>query len=168
MEDKDNIELRSEKVRKIIGRVPPHLIRTGTAVITLLVIGMIWATTRIHFPITIEGQGSVNYFELENRDFYFANIEIPYKYLYMFNNQKRTYRVAFEGLPDGVCYRSKPGKEIDSNIKEHDGENFFTVFVRIDNSWARHHRLKMNQGAKAITVVSDKTLWNLVFKKQPF
>ena len=36
--DIDNIELRSEKVRHIIGQVPPALVRTGTMVITLVII----------------------------------------------------------------------------------------------------------------------------------
>lgn len=33
MDEKDNIELRSEKVRNIIGGVPPRLVRAGTVVI---------------------------------------------------------------------------------------------------------------------------------------
>jgi len=32
MENKDNIELRSEKVRNIIGQIPPKIIRIGTAI----------------------------------------------------------------------------------------------------------------------------------------
>ena len=35
MDEKDNIELRSEKVRNIIGGVPPRLVRAGTVVIIL-------------------------------------------------------------------------------------------------------------------------------------
>ncbi len=167
MENEDNVELRSEKVRKVIGRIPPLLIRTGTAVITMLVIGMIWGAIRIHFPMTINGQGSVNNYKWMDKSFYYANINIPYKYLYMFYGQKRIYRVTFEGLPDNVYYTSKDTPKVDANVKEHDGEKFFTIFIKIDNSWARQNRLKMNQGAKAITVVSDKTIWNLVFHKQP-
>ena len=48
--DIDNIELRSEKVRHIIGQVPPALVRTGTMVITLVIIVLAVAF------ITIEGQ----------------------------------------------------------------------------------------------------------------
>jgi hypothetical protein len=40
MEEKesDNIELRSEKVRHIIGEVPPLIVRAGTVVITIAII----------------------------------------------------------------------------------------------------------------------------------
>lgn len=165
MENEDNVELRSEKVRKVIGRIPPLLIRTGTAVITMLVIGMIWGAIRIHFPMTINGQGSVNNYKWMDKSFYYANINIPYKYLYMFYGQNRIYRVTFEGLPGNVYYISNKCQDIDTDVKEHNGEKFFTIFVRIDNLWARRNRLKMNQGAKAITVVSDKTIWDLVFHK---
>lgn len=34
----DDIELRSEKVRHIIGEVPPLIIRVGTVVITITII----------------------------------------------------------------------------------------------------------------------------------
>ncbi len=34
----DNIELRSEKVRNVIGEVPPRLVRVGTVVITIVVL----------------------------------------------------------------------------------------------------------------------------------
>lgn len=33
MDGKDNIELRSEKIRHIIGEIPPKLVRMGTVII---------------------------------------------------------------------------------------------------------------------------------------
>lgn len=36
----DNIELRSEKVRNIIGKVPPRLVSLGTVVITIIIIAL--------------------------------------------------------------------------------------------------------------------------------
>ena len=38
--ESDNIELRSEKVRKVIGKVPPRLVRIGTVVITLIILAL--------------------------------------------------------------------------------------------------------------------------------
>ena len=38
--ESDNIELRSEKVRRVIGEVPPRLVRIGTAVITLIILAL--------------------------------------------------------------------------------------------------------------------------------
>ena len=49
MEKEDSrLELRSEKVRNIIGEIPPKLIRTGTAVTLLIVAAMIVALLEIH------------------------------------------------------------------------------------------------------------------------
>lgn len=36
--NKDNIELRSEKVRNIIGQMPPFLIRWGNTILIIIVI----------------------------------------------------------------------------------------------------------------------------------
>lgn len=38
MADFNNIELRSEKVRNIIGKVPPEIIRTGIGDITVILL----------------------------------------------------------------------------------------------------------------------------------
>ena len=38
--DLDNIELRSEKVRNIVGKVPPRLVSLGTVVITIIVLAL--------------------------------------------------------------------------------------------------------------------------------
>lgn len=50
---KDNpegIELRSEKVRNIIGDVPPALLRWGTGIITLLFLLLIAAVLLLPYP----------------------------------------------------------------------------------------------------------------------
>ena len=39
-EKTDNIELRSEKVRNVIGEVPPRLVCLGTVVITIVAIAL--------------------------------------------------------------------------------------------------------------------------------
>ena len=36
--ESDNIELRSEKVHRVIGEVPPLIVRMGTVIITIIVI----------------------------------------------------------------------------------------------------------------------------------
>jgi len=41
IEKSDNIELRSEKVRNIIGQIPPKIIRVGIAVIFLIIVSFL-------------------------------------------------------------------------------------------------------------------------------
>lgn len=38
--ESDNIELRSEKVRRVISEVPPLIVRMGTVIITIIVIAL--------------------------------------------------------------------------------------------------------------------------------
>ncbi|MDY0154345.1 MAG: hypothetical protein RBR72_07225, partial [Prevotella sp.] len=97
MEANDNIELRSERVRKIIGKVPPRLISLGITIVTFFIAGMIWVVTTVHFPFTIECSGGIHYFEISPNTYYYANIEVPYKYLYMFHEHRR-FNISFEGF----------------------------------------------------------------------
>lgn len=53
MENQDNIELRSEKIRHIIGRIPPVLIRSGIGFISGIVFLLIIATCYIPYPDTV-------------------------------------------------------------------------------------------------------------------
>ena len=45
--DLDNIELRSEKVRNVIGKVPPRLVSLGTVIITVIVLALAVAFYKI-------------------------------------------------------------------------------------------------------------------------
>lgn len=51
--ENDNIELRSEKIRHIIGRVPPMLIRSGIGIISGIVFLLILAACYIPYPETV-------------------------------------------------------------------------------------------------------------------
>jgi len=151
--DIDNIELRSEKVRHIIGQVPPSLVRTGTMVITLVVIALAIAFYTIRYPITIEAQGKV----ITNDT---VELLIPYKYLYLFD-EPRTARITLEG-------QDNDDAPIVCSITNHndkllvvDGNHYFTAKTRIrSNGSNAQPELKVS----ARIVISDKTLWQQVFK----
>ena len=57
--DLDNIELRSEKVRNVIGKVPPRLVSLGTVIITVIVLALAVAFYKIPYPISIEANGEL-------------------------------------------------------------------------------------------------------------
>ena len=48
--ESDNIELRSEKVRNVIGKVPPRLVSLGTIIITIIVLALAVAFYKIPYP----------------------------------------------------------------------------------------------------------------------
>lgn len=50
-DSKENqIELRSEKVRKLIGEIPPSLVRWGTAIIAIVFIALLSAVCLLPYP----------------------------------------------------------------------------------------------------------------------
>ena len=54
MEEIDKIELRSEKVRNIIGKIPPMIIRVGISVIFFIIIGLLAGSYFFKYDYTIE------------------------------------------------------------------------------------------------------------------
>ncbi len=53
-ENTDNIELRSDKVRNIIGQIPPRIIRVGITVIFLIVIGFLTGSYFFEYEYTVK------------------------------------------------------------------------------------------------------------------
>lgn len=150
---RDNIELRSEKVRHVIGKVPPRLVRTGTTIITLVVITLSIAFYTIRYPITIEAQG-----EVVGKDS--LKICVPYKYLYLFN-EPRLVSVTYEGQDDNARPSIYSITSYNDKLVKVNGSNCFvaTAYIGSDST-----KVKVSQKAEARIIVSDKTLWQQVFK----
>ena len=152
--DIDNIELRSEKVRHIIGQVPPALVRTGTMVITLVVIALAIAFYTIRYPITIEAQGKVTRSDS-------VELLVPYKYLYLFD-EPRMARITLEGQDNDdapiVCSITSHNDKLHTIA----GNHYFAAKAPI-----RDCRISVQSGlnVSARIVVSDKTLWQQIFRK---
>ena len=149
----DNIELRSEKVRHIIGQVPPALVRTGTMIITLVVIALAVAFYTIRYPITIEAQGKVT----RNDS---VELLVPYKYLYLFD-EPRTAHITLEGQDKDAAPIVCPITSHNENLLIVDGNHYFTAktYIRSNGS---NSQPGLNVSARI--VVSDQTLWQQVFK----
>jgi len=54
MSELDNIELRSEKVRNIIGQIPPKIIRIGITIIFFIIVGILTGTYFFKYEYTIK------------------------------------------------------------------------------------------------------------------
>ena len=122
---------------------------------------MIFVVTTAHFPFTIECSGGIHYFEISPNTYYYANIEVPYKYLYMFHEHRR-FNISFEGFRENETVIATTDS-FDDRVITKDGENYFVAFARISNPRVYGHKIQPNQKFKAVTVVSDKTLLNLIF-----
>lgn len=71
--DKDNIELRSEKVRNIIGQIPPRIIRVGITVIFFIIIGFLIGSYYFKYEYTIKTSATIE----QRNDTTFIKIKIP-------------------------------------------------------------------------------------------
>ena len=57
----EDIELRSEKVRKLIGEIPPSLIRWGTAIIAIVFLALLAAVCLLPYPYS-NGESILQHF----------------------------------------------------------------------------------------------------------
>ena len=70
----DKIELRSEKVRHIIGEIPSRIVRYGITIITIVILGLLVGAYFIPYPETISAR-------IEMADEHQGTIALPYKYV---------------------------------------------------------------------------------------
>lgn len=149
----DNIELRSEKVRNVIGKVPPRLVSLGTVIISMIVLALAVAFYKIPYPISIEADGEV----VNHRT---IQVFVPYKYLYIFN-EPRTALVSFEGY-DNISYQFDVTSHSTELVHKEDG-NYFRAIGIIKTYEKTAPVLQKNQKANIRIVISNKTLWQQVF-----
>ncbi len=57
----DNIELRSEKVRELLGEIPSSLVRWGTAIIVIVFIALVLAVCLLPYPYS-NGESILRHF----------------------------------------------------------------------------------------------------------
>ena len=152
--ESDNIELRSEKVRNVIGKVPPRLVSLGTVVITIIVLALAVAFYKIPYPISIETNGEV----VNHR---MVQVFVPYKYLYLLNETRTAY-VSFEGY-DNISYQFDVTSHNPKLVHKED-VNYFVATATI-NAQGNNRKSVLQKYMKADVriIISNKTLWQQVF-----
>ena len=154
MEQKEivNIELRSEKVRNVIGKVPPRLVCLGTVVVMIIVMALAVAFYKIPYPISIEVNGeAINHRMIQ--------VFVPYKYLYLLN-EPRTAKASFEGN-DNQPYQCNITSHNAKLIHREGGNYFMAIGVVI--AYGKTIPVQRYQKANIRIIISNKTLWQYVF-----
>ena len=82
----DKMELRSEKIRHIIGEIPSRIVRYGITIITIVILGLLAGAYFIPYPETISAR-------IEMTDRQQGTVDIPYKYV---NTVKKGKNVSIE------------------------------------------------------------------------
>ena len=70
----NKIELRSEKVRHIIGEIPSRIVRYGITIITIVILGLLVGAYFIPYPETISAK-------VQMTNAHQGTITVPYKYV---------------------------------------------------------------------------------------
>lgn len=149
----DNIELRSERVRNVIGKVPPRLVSLGTVLITVIVLALALAFYKIPYPISIEATGEV----INQRT---VQVFVPYKYLYLFD-EPRTAHVSFEGNDD-ASYSCNVISHNAKLIHREEG-NYFMAIATVSTQGRNTPVLQKYMKADVRVIISNQTLWQQVF-----
>lgn len=149
----DDIELRSEKVRDVIGKVPPRLVSFGTIIITMIVLALAVITYKMPYTISIETNGEV----VNQRT---IKVFVPYKYLYLFN-EPRTAHVSLEGN-DKMFFNCDITSHNTKLIHREDG-NYFMAIAIVDTQVLNGFVLQKYMKASVRIIVSNKTLWQQVY-----
>lgn len=154
----ENIELRSENIRKIIERIPPTLIRSGIGIITLIFVLLLAAAAFVPYPETLEGEVTIE--ENDNENTYAKGL-LPYASI---TQVKKEMSVEIElegfnareyGYQHGIISYVSP--EVITNNKK----NYFVFIIILkENPF-------MQKGMKGYVsvILSNKTLLERIISK---
>lgn len=130
MEEYENIELRSEKVKAIIGKIPAPVIRSGITFLTLLLTGFMMAAAYIPYPENL----AVNVEIIDPDSLYTGRAValIPYTYITHIH-EDLPVRMEMQGY-DACLYGTVEGKiiHIDKEVLKRSDEHFFKVTIAFD------------------------------------
>lgn len=121
----DNIELRSDKVRSIIGQIPPWIIRSGIMVILIVVVALLLGSYYFKYPYTITT--TVEFVKKDNS--FIGIVEIPANEIskiekgqeveIYFDKVKNVNRLTFKSKIDDVS----------NNVTISNGSGFYTAKI---------------------------------------
>jgi len=149
----DKIELRSEKVRYIIGEIPSKIVRYGITIITIVILGLLAGAYFTPYPETISAKVQM----INARQ---GTIDIPYKYV---NTLARgmTVNIEIEGY-DAETYGAANGMiTATSHTPRQTAEgSVFTAQVMITD--CRYKIIKGMTGTASILVSNESVLRRIV------
>ena len=133
--------------------MPPVLVRTGTFIITIIVIALAVAFYTIRYSITIEVEGRVMPHDT-------LQIVVSYKYLYLFT-EPRLVIVTYEGEDRNAQSHVYTITSFSRRLLSIGPDNYFIAKASVASD--RGH-IQIGQKAEGQIIVSDKTLWQQVFR----
>ncbi len=149
----NKIELRSEKVRHIIGEIPSRIVRYGITVITIVILGLLVGAYFIPYPETISAKVLMT-------NAHKGTVAIPYKYVNTIA-KGMTANIEFEGY-DAETYGVANGviTTISHTPQQAATGNVFTAQVRITD--CKYNLISGMTGTASILVSNESVLQRIV------
>lgn len=145
----DKIELRSEKIRYIIGEIPSGIVRYGITIITIVLLVLLVGAYFIPYPETISAM-------VQMTNAHQGTIDIPYKYV---NTIARgmTANIEFEGY-DAETYGVANGMitAISHTPRQTAAGNVFTAQVKVTD--CKYKIISGMTGTASILVSNESVL----------
>ena len=149
------IELRSEKVRHIIGEIPSGIVRYGITIITIVLLVLLVGAYFIPYPETISAR-------IEMTDRQQGTVDIPYKYV---NTVKKGMNVSIEleGY-DTEMYGATNGTitAISSTPQHTANGNIFVVKVNVKNC---KYNIEGGMAGTASILVSNESMLQRILQR---
>jgi len=130
-ENTDNIELRSEKVRNIIGQIPPRIIRIGITVIFFVIAGLLTGSYFFTYNYTIDTSATI----YQKNDTTFIQIKIPANEI---DKVKKGHQVILSFDKIQNLYNKRVVTEIQktpNKLQIKDNEGYFTAQIKIPHNF---------------------------------
>lgn len=156
MENKD-IELRSEQVRKIIGQIPPVLVRIGIGIIGIIIALLLAVAAFVPYPETVETDIALRQIHTEQA---FATGELPYAYITQVKVGMKV-EIELEGYTSKEYgYQQGTIKSVSPQTIDRNGQNYFGFTLSLKEIPFMQKGMK----GKASIILSEKTLIKRIFE----
>lgn len=149
----ENIEIRSRKIRNIIGAVPSWIERCGITVIAIIVAGLLAAASLVPYPETDESTAVV-----EGDDT--IKLLVPYRYAGSIRTGMAV-SIEFEGYKAAdYSYVRGTVKGTDMAVKSLNGSNYFTANINITDA---KYTMKKGMKGTASILINNRSVLEHVF-----
>lgn len=150
----NNLELRSERVRNIIGEIPPGLVRYGTMLVMFILVALFLAAYYIPYPQTLKANGKVI---IEN-GISTINVPVPYKYINSIHKDMNVI-VSVEGNNNKV---PSTVSSVDNQMQDINNSHLFKVVISSKFARDRHIHLQDKMDVSVSFLLFNKTIWKYI------
>lgn len=149
----NKIELRSEKVKHIIGEIPSGIVRYGITIITIVILGLLVGAYFIPYPETVSAK-------VQMTNARQGTIDIPYKYVNTIT-RGMTVNIEVEGY-DAETYGAANGiiTSTSHTPRQTAAGSVFTAQIRITD--CRYKIISGMTGTASILISNESILQKIV------